>query len=406
MIETRTHNKANEILNTITHDANGNMTAMPRSNGSGNLNAVYDAWNRMVEVVGIAQYRYDGPNHRILKVIDGVETISFFNHGWQEIESKTGNEVMSYVWGLRYIDDLIYRQRGSEKLYSLADPNWNVVAICDNTGDVQERYTYDAFGKMNVFDTDFVLKTDSDLAWNRVFTGQVIDTETGIMLYRNRYYNTVLGRFISRDPVEYSNDIFSLFRYVFNNSMYLRDPLGLGCKCGETFTAIMAVGPINAYTARSLAGEATAVTGKVTGILGGGGHNDSVDAFRHCYWSCIMTLEIGEGNAKDIGDIHEECALTGSSPQPQSEASMDLHNNGIGRDLAKSCKTKADCESACLKEAKTGGRLQTSPGGTIPPGGPYPYPSPSYPSPTPTTFPVPIFIPGGPIFPPGTPETA
>ncbi|MDR1884288.1 MAG: hypothetical protein LBR26_16135 [Prevotella sp.] len=226
MIETRTHNKANEILNTVTHDANGNMTIMPRPNGTGNLNAVYDAWNRMVEVAGIAQYRYDGRNHRILKVIDGVETISFFNHGWQELESVTNSEVISYVWGLRYIDDLIYRQRGSEKLYSLADPNWNVVAICDVNGNVIERMRYDAFGKIAWLDVNFSTKNCSDSNWNRTFTGQVLDMETGLMLYRMRYYYAEFGRFVNNDPIGYDAGDVNLFRYCENIPVQSWDSYG------------------------------------------------------------------------------------------------------------------------------------------------------------------------------------
>ncbi|MDR0610275.1 MAG: hypothetical protein LBG58_09215 [Planctomycetaceae bacterium] len=51
---------------------------------------------------------------------------SFFNENWQEVESQTGSEITSYIWGLRYIDDLVLREKGIEKLYSLTDPNWNV----------------------------------------------------------------------------------------------------------------------------------------------------------------------------------------------------------------------------------------------------------------------------------------
>jgi RHS repeat-associated protein len=119
------------------------------------------------------------------------------------------------------------REKGEERLYSIADPNWNVVAICDSIGDVQERYTYDAFGKRNVFDDNFVAKIVSDYAWNRAFTGQLLDVETGLMLYRERYYHTELGRFINRDPIEYNSNNISLYAYVFNSPINLNDPLGL-----------------------------------------------------------------------------------------------------------------------------------------------------------------------------------
>jgi RHS repeat-associated protein len=128
---------------------------------------------------------------------------------------------------LRYIDDLVLREKGSERLYPLADPNWNVVAICNISGNIQERYTYDAFGKRNVFNENFTAKAGTTFDWNRAFTGQVLDIETGIMLYRSRYYHIQLGRFVSRDPIEYEASDNSLYRYVRNRIMSFIDPTGL-----------------------------------------------------------------------------------------------------------------------------------------------------------------------------------
>ena len=41
-----------------------------------------------------------------------------------------------FVWGLRYIDDCVLRDRSNggtlnERLYAMQDANWNVVAICN-----------------------------------------------------------------------------------------------------------------------------------------------------------------------------------------------------------------------------------------------------------------------------------
>jgi hypothetical protein len=51
-----------------------------------------------------------------------------------------------FVWGLRYIDDLVIRDRStanngtiSERRYAMQDGNWNTIAICDTTGSVGVR---------------------------------------------------------------------------------------------------------------------------------------------------------------------------------------------------------------------------------------------------------------------------
>jgi RHS repeat-associated protein len=128
---------------------------------------------------------------------------------------------------LRYIDDLIYRERDEERLYSLADPNWNVVATTNAAGVVQERMRYDAFGKVTWLNANFSVKSNSDYNWNRTFTGQVLDNETELMLYRNRIYLTHFGRFGSRDPIGYRGRDKNLFRYVSNNTINFTDIFGL-----------------------------------------------------------------------------------------------------------------------------------------------------------------------------------
>jgi RHS repeat-associated protein len=196
------------------------------------LKGKYDAWNRLVEVRDssdnlIATYEYNGLNQRIKKTVGSTITKSFFNEKWQELESVTNNQVTSYVWGLRYIDDLVLREKGEERLYSLADPNWNVVAICDSIGSVVERMKYDAFGKITWLDNNFSVKNGSDYNWNRTFTGQVLDTETELMSYRNRFYHVGLGRFVSRDLVEYDNGDNCLYVYVMNKPLVYVDIFGL-----------------------------------------------------------------------------------------------------------------------------------------------------------------------------------
>ena len=64
-----------------------------------------------------------------------------------------------------------------------------------------------------------------------------------------------------------------------------------------------------------------------------------------------MTQEIGEDQAKDVGDIHEECELG----QPLGEKKMDLLNNahgrngGIGGDCLGYCQNLLNNGTLCTK---------------------------------------------------------
>jgi len=239
--QARTHNKANEIATiagastNIAQDANGNMTKVVKPNNWGaNFTLIYDAWNRLVQVKDgnaiVATYQYNGVNHRVKKVASDVTRYFYFNEQWQCLEERVGASTTAdvlCVWGLRYIDDLVLYRKGETDYYSLTDTNWNIVALTNNSGVVQERYTYSAFGQVNIFDAVFGIRPTSTCNVARTFTGQAFDSETGLMLYRNRVYHPTLGRFVQRDPIGYNAGDMSLYRYVKNRSIIAFDALGL-----------------------------------------------------------------------------------------------------------------------------------------------------------------------------------
>jgi hypothetical protein len=54
--------------------------------------------------------------------------------------------------------------------------------------------------------------------------------------------------------------------------------------------------------------------------------NGQGDAYRHCYWSGLMTHHIGSGNALFVGENHEAFSFT-----TQAEYEMGTYNNKQGR---------------------------------------------------------------------------
>jgi RHS repeat-associated protein len=244
LAQTRTHKLDNQIDTIDTwddpaHDGNGNMTLMPRaSDPTKTFRAVYDAWNRLVRVEDgssgelVAAYEYDGLGRRIVKRT--TETLHYYySDQWQVVEEQVEPSERSvdaasyYVWGLRYIDDLIIYERVAtgQRLFGLQDANWNVVALLDDTGLVQERYSYEPYGKVEFQDADFVARPAGSAFENSLlFTGQRLDTETGLFQYRNRYYDPQLGRFINRDPIGYGDGMNLYGAYFVPNGV---DPSGL-----------------------------------------------------------------------------------------------------------------------------------------------------------------------------------
>ena len=241
--QTRAHNRANEITSasswtTAAHDRAGNMISMPKPGSPADaLATTFDAWNRMVKVEDgedtVAEYAYTGDNRRTVRKTYSGGALSetrhfYYTDQWQAIEERTasGGTVADdpdcqYVWGPQYVDHLILRDRQTttsgavtERLYALRDANWNVTALVDILGNPIERFTYTAYGTMEVRTPLFQLTGAPSLyAWPYTYTTRRLDEETGLMYYRNRMYHPELGRFVSRDPVGYAVGDFNLYSY-------------------------------------------------------------------------------------------------------------------------------------------------------------------------------------------------
>ncbi|MCY2929466.1 MAG: RHS repeat-associated core domain-containing protein [Planctomycetota bacterium] len=287
LLQTRTHNAANEIWNSTpadaiteetnqTHwaspvyDAAGNMTTLPRplpGDPASTYACSYDAWSRLVKVSAgettIAEYRYDGLGRQIRKFTPAEGSYwhvreYYYNNAWQTLETaKTdlgtrtggaepavaGTLYEQYVWSPRYIDAPILRDRdkdaggdlsftGSgldERLYYLTDANMNVTALVDNTsGTVVERCVYDPYGNAKFYDGSWGSASDTSAKANEIlFCGYHYDPDTGLYHVRHRVYHPGLGRWLQRDPIGY-RDGMSLYQYVRSAPLGMVDPQGLG----------------------------------------------------------------------------------------------------------------------------------------------------------------------------------
>ncbi len=257
----RTDNTVNEITDisetagpswvTPAYNRAGNMTTVPKpSDPTQSYTATYDAWNRLIRMEAgadkVTEYEYDGAKRRTLQKTYTAGVLSETRHlyytepsQWQVIEERTGTSPDSadaerqFVWGLRYIDDLVLRDRDTdangsldERLYALQDANWNVTAVTNTSGTVQERYAYSAYGVPIFLDATFGVRASSSFAWETLFAGYRWDAVTKHFQVRNRVYSPTVATWLQRDPIGYSSG-FNLYEYVNSNPMKGRDPMGL-----------------------------------------------------------------------------------------------------------------------------------------------------------------------------------
>jgi len=228
------------------------MTQIPKPGiETTRLHLVYDTWNRMVAAKNddggspgttIATYGYDGKGRRIKKVINGGDTFDYYyNANYQLLEVRKNADTdppEQYVWDISYIDAPLIWFRDSNvdgtvdhTMYVAHDANFNVTALIDTSGTVQERYFYDPYGRRTILDGSWGARGSSSYDWTLSHQGLMLDTETSLYYNRARMLHPTLGRFLQRDPLGYVGGV-NLYGYARNTPILLRDPLGL-LECNE-----------------------------------------------------------------------------------------------------------------------------------------------------------------------------
>jgi RHS repeat-associated protein len=168
----------------------------------------------------------------------------YYTAGWQLLETRLSDSEntepetldveMQYVWSARYMDAPVLRDKNTdsddlcddERLYFANDANMNVTALVESDGDVVERYVYDPYGKVTIYDGTWAnTRSTSSYDNNILFAGYYHDWETGLYHVRNRYYHPYFG-WITRDPAGYA-DGMSLYEYCRSGPLGALDAMGL-----------------------------------------------------------------------------------------------------------------------------------------------------------------------------------
>jgi RHS repeat-associated protein len=192
-----------------TYDANGNMLT-----GAGRALA-WDADNRLSAVTtqggNSAELAYDYTGRRVRKTVNAASVIRYPFPGY---EIASDGVITKFVAGHA-------KRSTGERLFYHTDHLGGTHVITDITGLRVQLVEYDPWGK--------VVRSEGTADTTHGFTGQFLDPESGLMYYGGRYYDPVLGRFISPDPFVQSltnPQTLNRYAYVLNNPVNRIDPTG------------------------------------------------------------------------------------------------------------------------------------------------------------------------------------
>ena len=239
------------------YDANGNLIKEDHLRGKDvykQVNLSWDSENRLKQMQypftnkskmkgkekikdSFLEFEYDGDGNRIRKTsLYGTkkkkETVYVRDSSGSVIEEyetrydldELPEVVITNIYVAGVYKNQVKWENGIKKTneeYISKDSLGSTALITDPTGKVVQRYKYSPFGNIDYS------KGSSDN--NIQFTGKEIDKESGLTYFGARYYNPVIGRWISKDPlVGRMGNPQSLNRYIYceNNPLVKIDIWG------------------------------------------------------------------------------------------------------------------------------------------------------------------------------------
>lgn len=227
---------------------------MTKSDGTNTVvyDWINDGENRLVGVTSTnngvtsqSNYIYDANGNRVASITDGVrKNYLLDSRGNAKVlqESDANGQVLNkYTFGL----GLIKSEGGGNTRFYHTDGLGSTRLLTDASGQVTDRYVYDAFGKL--------IASAGNSSNSFQFAGEQRDG-TGLDYLRARYYDSDLGRFISKDAFggRMSSPISkNPYAYANNNPVVFTDPSGYMSSIAEATADIAILGVLAAITYNS-----------------------------------------------------------------------------------------------------------------------------------------------------------
>ena len=181
---------------------------------------------------------------------------------------------LEFIYDLQGLAGVVDNSDSTIKTYFYRkDAQGNIVALLDKNGAVVVKYVYNAWGEHKVLNPDGTENTSASFIGNINpfrYRGYYYDKALKLYYLVTRYYDPVVGRFISQDSFEYADpdtiNGLNLYAYCNNNPVMNVDPTGKWSWRGF-WNVLAAVAIVAAVTALTVV-TAGAATVAIAGAMG------------------------------------------------------------------------------------------------------------------------------------------
>jgi RHS repeat-associated protein len=202
----------------LVYDPVGNLVSQKGGSLGAEVTYAWDAANRLVKISKpgeVTEFVYDGLSRRVAEKLNGtiIKQWVWFNGDAQPAEERNASNTVTRRFYAGFGEQI-----GATNYYYTTDHLGSVRELTDGTGAVRARYAYDPYGRRN--------RVSGDLEASFGYTGYYQHAASALSLALYRAYDSRLGRFVSRDPINERGGV-NLYRYVANKPIDNSDPLGL-----------------------------------------------------------------------------------------------------------------------------------------------------------------------------------
>jgi len=177
---------------------------------------------------------------------------------------------------------------------------------------------------------------------------------SGQMYMRNRYYDPASGQFTQPDPIGLAGGL-NAYGFAAGDPVSYSDPYGLciwfwlkRCRdrtskatAGDALHYAYHMNRVNRSPAgqehgrilRTIGEVRDAGLGHVQELRASGWNGDQLNGYLHVFWTCSLTRELGEEEARHTANAHEQQARHGDPEQDEDER-VDRANNERGFETA------------------------------------------------------------------------